>query len=80
MKKFAPDVRIEADDILGILRNEIIKREIIEGDEAKIAKQKIDRFYKRLEKQKSKKEVGEKKFENETDESENLQEISDFLT
>lgn len=78
LRKFAPDVHIETNDILEILKNDIIKREILEGDEAKLAKQKIDRFYKKIEKQKNKKkDLGQKpETENSSNEPENSAESS----
>jgi len=65
LKKFAPNVHINSNDILEILKNDIIKREILEDDEGKLAKQKIDRFYKKIERQKIKKKETEQKLETE---------------
>jgi len=43
LKRLSPDVRVEIDEILGVLTSEVIKREVTEGDQAKEASKKIAR-------------------------------------
>jgi hypothetical protein len=41
LRRVSPDVKIDADDIKSVLLNEVIKREVLEGDKAKEASKKI---------------------------------------
>jgi len=41
LRKVSPDVKIDTDDIKSVLLNEVIKREVLEGDKAKDATKKI---------------------------------------
>ena len=41
LRRLSPDVRIESQQILGVLVNEVIKREVLEGDKAVDARKKI---------------------------------------
>lgn len=43
LRRVSPDVRIEMDQIKDVLLNEVIKREVIEGEKADEAKKKINR-------------------------------------
>jgi hypothetical protein len=43
LKRLSPDVRIELEDIQTVLRDEVIKREVLEGDRAVDAKKKISK-------------------------------------
>lgn len=43
LRRVSPDVRIDADQIRDVLINEVIKREVMEGDKAEEAKKKIAR-------------------------------------
>jgi len=43
LKRISPDVKIEIDEIKGVLSNEVIKRELLEGDKAQEASSKISR-------------------------------------
>lgn len=43
LKKVSPDVKITNDEIKDVLVNEVIKREVIEGDKATNATKKIAR-------------------------------------
>lgn len=41
LRRVSPDVKIDTDDIKAVLLNEVIKREVLEGDKAKEASKKI---------------------------------------
>jgi hypothetical protein len=41
LRRISPDVRIESDDIRRVIVNEVIKREVLEGDDATAAKKHI---------------------------------------
>lgn len=43
LRRVSPDVRIDIDQIKGVLSNEVIKREVMEGDKADEARKKISR-------------------------------------
>jgi predicted type IV restriction endonuclease len=43
LRKMSPDVRIEGDEIRAVLLNDVIKREVLEGDKAADAKKRIAR-------------------------------------
>jgi hypothetical protein len=43
LRKLSPDVRIESDEIRNVLTNDVIKREVLEGDKAVDAKRKVQR-------------------------------------
>lgn len=60
LRRASPDVRIETDDIKRVLSNEVIKREVMEGDKAEEARRKIKHTAVRPLKTKGAKEGGEK--------------------
>jgi hypothetical protein len=43
LRRVSPDVKISTDDIKSVLLNEVIKREVLEGDKAKDATKKAAR-------------------------------------
>ena len=43
LRRVSPDVKISTDDIKSVLLNEVIKREVLEGDKAKEATKKAAR-------------------------------------
>lgn len=43
LRRISPDVRIDTDEIKTVLINEVIKREVLEGDKADGARKKIAR-------------------------------------
>lgn len=43
LRRLSPDVRIDSDQILAVLVNEVIKREVLEGEKADEARKKIAR-------------------------------------
>lgn len=51
MKKLYPDVKVCNEEIWGILNNEVLKREVIEGEKAEEAKKKINKAFKALSKE-----------------------------
>jgi len=44
LKKISPGVRIENDEIRNVLLNEVLKREVLEGDKSEIARKKINKI------------------------------------
>ena len=50
IKKIAPGAKMELEDIREVVCNDVIKREIIEGDKADEAKKKVTKYFKDLEK------------------------------
>lgn len=51
LKKLYPDVKIDSENILDILNNEVLKREVIEGDKVKEVQTKLKRQYTKISKQ-----------------------------
>jgi len=49
VKKITPNAKLEIDDIKEVLSNEVVKREIYEGEKAEDAKKKIAKALKSLE-------------------------------
>ncbi len=49
VKKITPNAKLELEDIKDVLANEVVKREIYEGDKAEEAKKKITKALKALE-------------------------------
>ncbi|MBX9637181.1 MAG: type I restriction enzyme HsdR N-terminal domain-containing protein [Nitrosomonas sp.] len=49
LRRISPDVRIDNQQIKDVLKNEIIKREVIEGEKADEAQKKIVKFYAKLQ-------------------------------
>jgi predicted type IV restriction endonuclease len=47
LKRFADGIKIEIPEIENIVRSEVIKREIVEGDEAVAAQLRVKKFYKK---------------------------------
>ena len=43
LRRVSPDVRIETDQIRAVLTNEVLKREVIDGEKADEARKKIAR-------------------------------------
>ncbi|MDQ8036761.1 MAG: type I restriction enzyme HsdR N-terminal domain-containing protein [Pedobacter sp.] len=59
LKRLFPDVKIDHEHISDILSNDVLKREVIEGDKVKETQQKIKRINAKLEKLSEKKKVQE---------------------
>jgi hypothetical protein len=55
LKRMSPDVRIEIDELTNVLSNEVIKRELLDGDKAAEARRRLskaaDKPLRRLEKE-----------------------------
>jgi hypothetical protein len=43
LRRMSPDVRIDSEEIRGVLINEVIKRDVLEGEKAEEAKKKVAR-------------------------------------
>lgn len=57
LRKISPDVKIDNEQISDVLTNEIIKREVMEGDKADEAQRKVNRAVKRAATKKTAKET-----------------------
>lgn len=51
LRKMSPDVKIDSDQILGVIADEVLKRDAIEGEKAEEAAKKVAKFMKKLTKQ-----------------------------
>lgn len=47
LKRLADGVRVEVEEVEAIVRSEVLKREVVEGDEAEAAKARVNKFYKK---------------------------------
>lgn len=47
LRKMSPKMKIDTDDVKDLLTNEIVKRDIVEGDDIKDAKRKVTRAHRR---------------------------------
>lgn len=47
LKKLSDGIKIEPEEIEAILRTEVIKREVVEGDQAEAAKARVNKFYRK---------------------------------
>lgn len=59
LRKISPDVKIDNEQISDVLTNEIIKREVMEGDKADEAQRKVNRAVKRAASKKTVKDTEE---------------------
>jgi predicted type IV restriction endonuclease len=57
LKLIYPDIKVSTDEIKSVLMREVIKRELLEGEEAEEAKKKIARVNKKKEKLKGEKSI-----------------------
>jgi predicted type IV restriction endonuclease len=57
LRKFSDGLHIELSEIADILKKEVFKREIVEGEEAENAQARLNRFYRKSERARKKKEV-----------------------
>lgn len=48
LKKFADGIKINLDDVEQIVKTEVLKRELIEGEEAKAAQIRVNKFYRKM--------------------------------
>ncbi len=56
LRKFAPDVKVQLEDIKTNLVNNVLKREVVDGDKASEARKKVQKLIAKLEKAKKPKE------------------------
>ncbi len=54
LKAMNPSVNIETEEILDVLKNQVLKREVVEGDKATEAQKRIQKMMKKREKEKAK--------------------------
>lgn len=54
LRRLFPELKVDQEQILDILRNDVLKREVIECDKAKEAQQKIKKLTNKLAKQNEK--------------------------
>ncbi len=54
LKKLSPDVKVDPENILDIFNNEVLKREVIEGDKVKETQAKLKKLYAKIAKQQEK--------------------------
>lgn len=47
LRKLSEGIRIDTSDVEQIIRNEVLKRDIVEGEDAELAQARINRFYKK---------------------------------
>ncbi len=61
LKRFSPDVKIDIEQIKSVLMQEVLKREVVEGEKADEAKKKISKSTKQLLRAKIRKQTSEPK-------------------
>ena len=59
LRRISPDVRIDTEHIKSVLVNDVLKREVVEGEKAEEARKKINRVAGKLLRAKSAKQNGE---------------------
>ena len=59
LRRLSPDVKIDIEQIRSVLEQEVLKREVVEGEKAEEAQKRITRAYNRALKSKASKEPGE---------------------
>jgi predicted type IV restriction endonuclease len=47
LKRLSDGIKIEVDEVEAIVRTEVLKREVVEGEEAESAKARVNKFYKK---------------------------------
>jgi predicted type IV restriction endonuclease len=56
LRRFSPDIKINIDQIKTVLTQEVLKREVVEGEKAEEARKKISKFYSKVIREKTSKE------------------------
>ena len=51
LRKVSDGLLVNPEDIIHVLENEVIKRDVIEGDDAQKAQSRVKRFYRKASKQ-----------------------------
>lgn len=59
LKKVSPEIKVHDDELIEILKNEVIKREIIESDQMGDATRKLNRLASRIQKDRKPKDLSE---------------------
>ena len=54
LRKFSPDIKINVDQIKNVMVQEVLKREVVEGEKAEEAKKKVGRYYSKSSREKAK--------------------------
>jgi len=54
LRKFSPDIKINVDQIKNVMMQEVLKREVVEGEKAEEAKKKVGRYYSKSSREKAK--------------------------
>jgi hypothetical protein len=57
LKKVTDGIRVEPEEIIKVLENEVLKRDVIEGEDAQKAQNRVKRFYTKLAKQTSEESI-----------------------
>lgn len=57
IRKFVGEIKIDPEEIVEIIENEIIKREIIDSEEAIVAQDKLKKYFKKIERQNRVKDI-----------------------
>jgi predicted type IV restriction endonuclease len=58
LRRFAPDVKIQSEEVRANLINNVLKREVVDGDKATEARKKVQKLTAKLERAKKPKETG----------------------
>ncbi len=75
LKKLSPDVKVDNEQIKSVLINEVLKREVVEGDKAEEAKKKIARYLTKMNKAKLKSANNKKPAEENNETTESIMEL-----
>ena len=51
LKKVSPDIKVSNEDIIELIENEVLKREVVDGEKVEEAKKKINKAFKALAKE-----------------------------
>ncbi|MBM4277266.1 MAG: restriction endonuclease subunit R [Deltaproteobacteria bacterium] len=54
LRKLSPDIKIDVDQIKNVMTQEVLKREVVEGEKAEEAKKKINRYFVKSAREKTK--------------------------
>jgi predicted type IV restriction endonuclease len=54
IRRLSPDIKIDSDQIKSVLEQEVLKREVVEGEKAEEARKKISRSYSKVLREKTK--------------------------
>ena len=56
LRKMSPDIKVTTDQIKGVMTQEVLKREVVEGEKAEEARKKITKFYSKALRERTAKE------------------------